>query len=244
MNLNQIFYELGKKSGTTIRKGQWLFHSLFGDKEKALKSENLIGKALSEAIKREYQIIDDQQYNNLLNEASGPLIMRVKNENRRFSFFVIQSDDLNAFALPGGYIFVTYRLLHLCLSDRAELAFILAHEMVHVLAGHALKRILTDTSLNAIERIIKTQSIVGNLARQTISEVVRKRYSRENEIQADKIAVQWLISSGFNPHAALWVLEKMNGYNDESDDSFSYFSTHPVPSERVSRIKKEIKDNI
>ena len=80
------------------------------------------------------------------------LTKRVVNKQRKFSFEIIEGTELNAFALPGGFIFVTEPILKLCEYNADEIAFILSHEMAHVIRGHAMERIISSTLTNVISR--------------------------------------------------------------------------------------------
>lgn len=235
--MGNLFYNLGRKTGRSMRKGKWVYNNYFGTKEEAIRAEYAAGKELAAQMETEIIACKDTTLQMRINTIGQKLVSKVKKKERRFSFTVYDSAETNAFALPGGFIFISSGILKLCNYDDDEIAFILAHEMVHIVSGHPLKRIMTTQSLNVISNAIRTGGVIGNLAKQTIKSLIESNYSQENEFAADLYGVQLIISAGFNARAGLGLFQNLH---DSSNDKnkFDYFSIHPPIVERKARIER------
>ena len=239
--MEKFFRYLGHKAGPSIRKGKWIYHSYFADKATALESEYIVGHELANHMLRELQVIDNAEKNELITNIGTQLYSRVVNKERKFKFNIVSSKEVNAFALPGGFIFVTDALLEKCQFDRDEIAFVLAHEMVHVVLRHPLKRILSNFSLKIVENVVRTRGTTGQLAKRALSSFLRNGYSRENELEADKYGVRLITSAGFDASGAFRLLNHLRQNKSDNPDIFNYFSSHPPIDERMGQIKYIMK---
>ncbi len=238
--MEKFFRYLGHKAGPSIRKGKWIYNSLFADKSKAIESEYLVGKELAAKVVAEYKRVNDPTAEEVLNDIHRRLTACLTNQQRKFNLTLISSTDLNAFALPGGFIFITEGLAQLCQYQPDQLAYVAAHEMTHVILKHPLNLMLSNYSLQMIEKFIRTRGAVGGLAKQAIAGFIRNGYSQEKEFEADKYGTQLMSLARFDPQAAEEVLRKLAGYKDEQPDFLNYFSTHPPASERIAAIKNHL----
>ncbi|MBD3226088.1 MAG: M48 family metalloprotease [Caldithrix sp.] len=234
------FYQLGKKTGQRLNKGRWLAKSLQGNTDQALEAEYLVGMAMANNIINENAHVDDVNINAIIKETATPLLYRVKRKTRRFTFYVLDSKDINAFALPGGFIFMTIALLNKIGYDRHKMAFVMAHEMVHVLGRHPLKRILADYSVNFIAGLFKSKLVAGQVAKQVVQDLLSKSYSRKNELEADAFAVRLMYSSGYNAHEAPEALKIIDRNNNAGTKTLNYFATHPDLSTRLREMERVI----
>jgi predicted Zn-dependent protease len=235
--MGKFFRYLGHKAGPSIRKGKWIYNSYFSDKKTALQSEYLVGRELSARINQEMQIISDDKIKRLLSDIGDLLFDCITNKQRRFEFNVVAAADLNAFALPGGFIYITRALVESCHLNRDELAFVMAHEMVHVVLKHPLKRILSNFSFKVIENMLRARGTAGQIAKQTLSSILRNGYSRENELEADLYAVKIMVSAGFDAKGAISLLQHLQPGKEQNPEIFNYFSSHPPLNERIEKIQ-------
>ena len=236
--MEKFFRYLGHKAGPSIRKGKWLYHSFFADKSTALESEYLVGRELNSKVRQDLIIANDPELLKLITGIKDHLYTCVTNKQRKFEVEIIESNDLNAFALPGGFIYVTNALLKRCKFNRDEIAFILAHEMVHVVLKHPLKRILSNFSFKVIENMLRARGTAGQIAKQTLSSILRNGYSRENELEADLYAVKIMVSAGFDAKGAIKLLQHLQPGKEQNPEIFNYFSSHPPLNERIEKIKE------
>jgi predicted Zn-dependent protease len=167
-----------------------------------------------------------------------------------FTFTVLNSPTVNAFALPGGFVYVTRGLLSLA-SDEAELAGVLAHEIGHVTARHAAQRYSQGVVAAGVTTLLG--AVVGDLAEiaQFGATAYLQSYSRDQEFQADELGVRYLTRAGYAPRAMASFLAKLledsriaaeaAGRPDEGD-RFDLFATHPRTLDRVERALAEAAD--
>jgi len=165
----------------------------------------------------------------------------------QFSYTVLNDDVVNAFALPGGPIYISKGLLFR-LNNEAELAFVLGHETGHVVAQHVGRQMSKSTEAQLLLAGVgaavggKDAGTSGQLAQaasQFADQMYLLKYSREEESQADLLGIQYLVAAGYDPRASIAVmqiLEKASGGKGGAD----WFSTHPSSANRV----KELQDLI
>lgn len=173
------------------------------------------------------------------------LALTSERPNVKFTFTVLNSPIVNAFALPGGYIYVTRGLLALA-GDEAELAGVIAHEIGHVAARHGAQRMsnamLANLGLGLLGAVTDSEQVAG-LAQLGALAVVQG-YSREQEYEADLLGVRYLSRAGFDPEAMASFLAKLKAHsqlesiiagNPQQQDQFDILATHPRTAERVRR---------
>ena len=183
----------------------------------------------------------------------GQLLARtVERQNLKYSFTVLNSEIINAFATPGGYIYITRGLMALADSE-AQLAGVLAHELGHLTALHHAKR--HGKSLLANILLTGASIFTGLVAPEASGSVMQagqglavgllQGFSRENEFESDDLGVRYLARAGYDPGAMAGFLRKLrahsrlsaqlNGESPDTVDRFNYLATHPAPIERVKR---------
>ncbi len=235
-----LFYNLGKKVGKSLIKGKFVVHSIAGSKDEALLAEYKFGSLLAREIEEQYSLFESPFHQLLLDSILKKLITKVKNKNRVFHVIILNSDDLNAFALPGGFIFVTSGLIKLLQNEEAELAFVIAHEMIHIIAKHPFKRMVAHFSLATINRVLKTGSPIKILGKDLLKKLFTSQYSQSNEFYADEFGLRLMYSAGFDPLKALSLLERFQNLKSPQS-TFHYFSTHPSLEVRLQRLRRLIK---
>ena len=159
----------------------------------------------------------------------------------KFSFHVLADPKtVNAFALPGGPIFVTEGLLRL-LKTEAELAGVLGHEIGHVIARHSSERLakqqLTQGLLGAL--VVGSGDYTTAQIGQVVGSMINMSYGREDELESDSLGVRIMAEAGYDPRAMIRVMEvlaKSSGGSRQPE----FMSTHPAPENRTARIKEAI----
>ncbi|MEE8515826.1 MAG: M48 family metalloprotease [Alphaproteobacteria bacterium] len=177
----------------------------------------------------------------------GQKLVRISElPNQRFTFTVVDSPMLNAFALPGGYIYVTRGLLALA-NTEAELASVLAHEIGHVTARHAAQRYSQSLAAGIGLTVLGVLSGSRELARIAGqgAAIYLKSYSRAHELEADTLAIRYLKRAGYEPRAMVDFLHSMRahaaldarlkGRDPAKQDAFNIMATHPRTVERVNQ---------
>ncbi len=234
--MDKIFQYLGKRAGKAVKKGKWFYNSVLGSEEDTIKAEFSFGYEMAKEISNKYKLVKEP-----ITVKIGTLLKTKLSTKHRFNFYTIKSDEVNAFALPGGFIFVTSSLLEFCKFDEDAVVFVLAHEMGHVIKGHTLNSLLAQYSVNALSTILRTTGLVQNAAKQLFAKYLITNYSRENEFEADRAALKIMKLLDFNTNAAKTFFVKLQA--KESDSSFipSYFATHPPLKDRVKNVEEFVK---
>jgi predicted Zn-dependent protease len=202
----------------------------------SIRDDIEIGRRSAYEIEHRYRVYYDPRVDSI----GRRLASRSSMPGLPWQFRVIDRRDVNAFALPGGYVYVTSGLLRAVRND-SELAGVLAHEITHVTLRHgtnqASKIILAQMPLQILSSALGGGA-AGALARLGISFGLNSlflHYSRDAETQADIGAVQLMSRAGYNPYGLESFLSRLKGSGVE------FFSDHPNPSHRVERIDREIK---
>ncbi|HKY27865.1 MAG TPA: M48 family metallopeptidase [Pyrinomonadaceae bacterium] len=201
----------------------------------SLRDDVEIGRRSASQIERQYRSYNDPRVSRI----GRQLAARSSMPNLPWRFRVIDRADANAFALPGGYIYVTSGMLRRTRND-SELAGILAHEITHVTLRHgtnqASKAMLAQMPLQVLAGRLGG-GLGGNLARLGLSFGLNSlflKYGRSAETQADVGAVQLMRRSGYNPQGLVSFMQTL------SNRGGGFFSDHPSPSNRIGRIQQEI----
>jgi predicted Zn-dependent protease len=233
-----LFYNLGKAVGSTVRKGKWVFDSVTGSEADAIRAEGPVGRDLAQALLQQMPPDPDPEIGRFLEQMGACLASCVRVRQRRFLFRAVDVAEKNAFALPGGYIFVTRPLLESCRWNADEIAFVLGHEMGHVLRGHAMERIVNGWMLFVARRALPIGGIAAGWLVSEAAELVHKAYSREQELDADSLGVQLADSAGFDPLGAARMLSRLQAETVAGDALDNYFATHPPVEIRLGQLSR------
>lgn len=238
-----LFYNMGRMTGTTLRKGKWIFQSLAGTEAEAIAAERAMGRDLAAAIMEQTEPDPDGRADRLVSGLGARLAGRLTNRQRRFRFQVLSSSEVNAFALPGGFVFVTRSLLELCGWNADELAFVLGHEMGHIVRGHAIERIVGRTALQAAARALPAGRLVGRQLLELGTRYMTTAYSRTHELEADRFGLRLLVSAGSDPRGSVRLLQRLAQKTVDRDESplAAYLATHPPAPERIAQIKQLLR---
>jgi len=210
-----------------------MWTSFAGTEEESIKAERDYGRECAREFVKQFpgNVLRSEQ--ELIAAIGARLADSVKDPPREFCFALVLSPMANAFALPGGFVFVTKSLLDLCKQDRDEIAFFLGHEIGHVVHGHAKEKLTTSTILNAVTARL---SGVGRMLR----EVLGKGYSRSLELEADAEAVRLAAAAGFDSAASIRALQRLAQVSPDNKGLAEYFSTHPSLSDRIHALEQQI----
>lgn len=160
----------------------------------------------------------------------------------RFNFYVLADPNtVNAFALPGGQIFITYGMLSQ-LQNEDEVASVLGHEMGHVINRHSAEQMAKQGLLEGIVRGVAMGSDNMSSAQiaQYVGQMINMKYGRDDELESDVYGVKYCHQAGYDPRASLKVMEllaKIGGGSDRNE----FMSTHPSPANRMNILQAELK---
>lgn len=203
-------------------------------------AEEAIGARENLRVVAEYGgVYSDPEVETAIARVVARLVAASEDPSRHYKVTILNSPVANAFALPGGYLYVTRGLIALT-NDSSELAAVLSHEMAHVLLDHALQRARIVEQADIVERVatdVLTDPGESQSARAG-SRLTLATFSRNQEIEADRIGITIAGRAGFDPFAASRFLDKLESYAafrsalGNRDDAASFLASHPAALER------------
>lgn len=207
--------------------------------------EIALGKQADAEIRQQMGLYQDNAWQQYVNQVGQRLARASHRPNLPWTFAVVDQQAVNAFALPGGYIYLTRGILPF-LRDEAEMAAVLGHEVGHVDARHSAsaysKQVLAGGGL-AVTGILfpETQPLTG-LAGVGLSLVFLK-HSREAELESDQLGVQYTAQSGWDPQGMpglLTTLQRLDNASGNTRGVPNWAATHPLPADRVARVQEAV----
>jgi len=209
----------------------------------SLEKEIALGKALANEVERSAKIIDDPVIAEYVNRV-GQNLVRNSDAKVPFTIKVIDSEDVNAFALPGGFFFVNSGLI-LKADNEAELAGVMAHEIAHVAARHGTRQATRGEIANlATIPLIFMGGWAGYGIRQAASILVPVgflKFSCAFESEADMLGLEYMYKTGYDPTAFVDFFEKIETLEKRKPGTMAkVFSTHPLTDDRIQAAQKNI----
>jgi predicted Zn-dependent protease len=211
----------------------------------SLEHEIALGKGLAQEVERTSKMIDDPVVTEYVNRV-GQNLVRNSDAQVPFTIKVIDSDEVNAFALPGGFFYVNSGLI-LRAQEESELAGVMAHEISHVTARHGTKQ-ATKGEIMQLATIPLILLGPGGWAGYGIYEALQLaiplsylKFSRDAEREADFLGIQYMYKAGYDPNSYVTFFERIQADEKRRPGTIpKIFSTHPPTPERISDAQKEI----
>lgn len=227
LSVNEDPAMIGKRN---INKG--IIAKMSGSTEKEVK----IGRELAAEVDRQAKFIDDPMITEYVNRVGQNIVLH-SDAKIPFTIKVIDSDEVNAFALPGGFFYVNKGLL-LVADNEAEVAGVMAHEIAHVAARHSVEN---QTKASLLEYLAMGTSIfLGGIPGMIYQNTAGlgllgafMKFSRGAESEADKLGVQYMYAAGYDPGAMSTMFEKLEAKNKKKPGLIARaFASHPAPPDR------------
>lgn len=212
--------------------------------EVPVEKEIRMGRDLSAGLLGATGLVDDAEVQSYVNHIGLWLAMQTERPDLPWTFGVIDTDTINAFAAPGGYVFVT-RGLFLLLRNEAELAGVMGHEISHVLRKHHLvaieKQMRASLAADLAEMLVEYDSEAVDALVGAGMTIYGKGLDREDELEADRMGVVVAARGGYDPYGLPAML--MTLYErSEGDESLAFlFSTHPPTIDRLEQLDSEMQ---
>jgi predicted Zn-dependent protease len=233
-----FFYNLGRLIGPKVRKAEWVVRSLTGSEAEAVVAEQAVGRDLARAFLEQMEPDRDPAAREHLDYLAARLTPGLREPTRGFRFLAVRAPEPNAFALPGGYVFVTRRLIDLCSWDHDELAFVMGHEMGHVVKRHAIERLMANTLFNGVAaRLPIGGAVLRPHVAALLSTLLHQGYSREQELEADAFGARLAAAAGFDATGVRRVLVRLAAESAAEPLLGGYFASHPPLAERLRQIE-------
>ena len=214
----------------------------------SLDDEAALGQKYLAILHQQFDFVDDEFATGYINALGQYLTKPLETKYFPFRFYIVKSSDLNAFAVPGGYVFVYSGLIEA--ADQVdELASVICHEMGHISARHIAYQIEQSKKLNMMALAgVLAGILVGGEAGGAImagtlaaGQQMQLNYSRDDERQADQLGVKYMEESGFDPSAEITIMKKLTESSWGSVSKIpNYLLTHPSGPERMADIESMI----
>lgn len=200
-----------------------------------------IGKQYAPEVEKELKgKIEDEALQNYIDGVGKKISPVSHNPNFDYHFVAVNDKSINALTLPGGYIFITKGLL-LKLTSEAQLAGVLAHEIVHVVARDMANMMSREIGMNILLIAIasSTSSEGAQTVAQLTSQILSLQYSREDEKTADLGGMDYMVRAGYNPYGIVETMQMLQ--NEDSIRPVEFLSTHPSPENRIDYLRARIQ---
>lgn len=217
------------------------------------EEEYYIGRAVSALILSKYPVYNNTAITQYINYVGNSVVFYCDRPETYagYHFLILDTEEVNALAAPGGFIFITKGLLRRC-KDEEMLACILAHEVGHVSAKHGLKSIKKSRLIDAFkiigeeavqrygpEKLAQLTGIFEDVLGDIVEKLIERGYDRKYEYEADKIGVRFAVNTAYNPRGLKDFLQTM--VDDRSNVSEKgWFKTHPSAKDRIGKVNKEL----
>lgn len=209
------------------------------------QQEIQLGRQYAAEINRQLPIVEQPAIHRYINQLGNRIRGQSGDRDIPYTFYVVNTKEVNAFSIPGGYVYVNRGLIEDC-DNMAELAGVVAHEIGHVEARHGVKLMekrqaaQVGTAVASILLGIRPSSVPG--AAITLgTEAYLAHYSRSDENQADSIAVQLLARAGIDPDGLATLFNKLLAQRQRAPSTLEQlFSTHPLTEERITHVREVI----
>ncbi len=204
-----------------------------------LEDEVRLGRQIAGNLMGAAPLVKDDMLQQYVNRVGRWVALQSDRPDLKWTFGVIQTDDINAFAAPGGYVFIT-RGLYATLKDEGELAGVLGHEIAHVQQKHHLKVLQKSQLLDMGANILKKRVDKGGSAAQRIigsgAEIFSRGLDKDAEFEADRLGVILAARAGYDAWGLPSVLQEISAVSSSDNAVGMLFKTHPHPDERLNRL--------
>lgn len=210
------------------------------------QQEVQLGQEQAAQVNQQLPILQDPQVNSYVNSLGQEIAHTTPRADLEWHFAVVNTDEVNAFALPGGFVYVNRGVLERA-SNESELAAVMGHEIEHVVLRHSVKQMEQMQGADVGAAILCTLTAVcnsglGQAAIQVGGSAVFAKFSRTDEVQADEGGFQNVINTGINPTGMLTFFEKLLAEEQQSGSGSSavsgWFADHPGTSDRIADVQR------
>ncbi|MDQ6801672.1 MAG: M48 family metallopeptidase [Acidobacteriota bacterium] len=208
----------------------------------SLDEEWQLGNQAAAQVEQQVRIVNDSQATAYLRMVGERIHAVTPLAGRPFDFKIVNDSTVNAFSLPGGHIYINAGLI--AQADKADmLAGVVAHEISHVVARHAIKQIQQQQEISVIGSILLGQNpnALAQIAAQVVAGGAMARFSRADEKQADDMGLDFLVKAGYDAHGMLDMFQKLLALDRSQPGTVArFFQDHPGTQDRIDDITGRI----
>lgn len=212
------------------------------------QQEAELGQEYARQIAMELPIIQDGPTVQYINQLGNQIASRADDRGIRYTFYVVNAPEVNAFAVPGGHIYVNRGLIERS-QNMSELAGVLAHEVAHVAHRHGIDQWQRAQNANTALAVLygvllgRNPSGIEQVGIQVGGSAVFAGYSRDAEREADRTAIQYLLAAGIDPRGMITMFETLMAERQRNPGAVEqWFSTHPTTQERIDNTRAAIAE--
>ncbi len=207
------------------------------------EEEIRLGRSLAAEIEREERVLNNPALSKYVSAVGRKVAAQSGRTGIPYSFTIIDNDDeINAFALPGGPLYVYTGLLKYA-ENEAELASVLGHEVAHVAARHSAEQITKEYGFALLSGIIlgENPAAAASLASNIAGSLGMLKFSRNDEIEADRLGLRYMFEAGYHPDAMTTFQRKLGALEASGGGlALNLLRTHPASQDRIDAIRREI----
>lgn len=208
----------------------------------SLQEEKQLGDKFVVEVEKQRKVVTDPQVQGYLNRLGNRLLTGVRVREFDFTFKAVRDDSVNAFAVPGGHVYVHTGLIKAA-QNETELASVMAHEINHAVARHGTQQLTQQYGYGLVIQLLLGQNpnLLAQLASTLFGQGAFMAYSRSMENQADYLGVETMYRAGYDPRGMISFFKKIDTINQRNPGALEqFFSSHPMTGERLRNVQIEI----
>ncbi|HEU5291863.1 MAG TPA: M48 family metallopeptidase [Cyclobacteriaceae bacterium] len=203
--------------------------------EVSYEQEEKLGNMMKDMIWDEFETVKDNAADSALKQITDRLIKALDTTHYRYEFNIIKKDQINAFTIPGGNIYVFSELMKVAETPE-EVAAVLAHEIGHAENRHVVTKLIQELSITAIVGVLSggDPSVLTNV----LTSIIGNTFSRAQEEEADKFAMELLEKANISPKSLARFFERLNEKDLDYDENLEILMTHPHNDKRIEQVRR------
>lgn len=208
----------------------------------SIEEEKGLGAKFAVEVEKQHKMLNDPEVDGYLERMGQRLLTGVREVDFAYSFKAVQDSAVNAFAVPGGHVYIHTGLIKSAKNEH-ELAGVVAHEINHVVARHGTRQMTQQYGYALVLQMVlgDNPGLLTQIASSLFGQAGSMAYSRGMETQADVLAVETMAKAGYDPNGMTSFLSTLKGMQQESPGQLAkFFSSHPDTGDRVQQVKTEI----
>ena len=202
-----------------------------------------IGSSVSERIRQRYGVVQDEAVTRYVTLVGSVVAQQIAGDAKGFTFIVLDTDAVNAFAAPGGFVHITRGALGL-VGNEAELAGVLGHEIAHVTEKHTIKAIEKSNRIQmTTETVAGDREVLAQVTNLTYEHIIENSFDRNDEMASDRVGVAAANGVGYAPSGLSSFLQRLADRNKGATGKRGLFASHPDIEARIQQIARQIKSD-
>ena len=234
------YAQLGGRVGKALGKAKGMADQL-KDLVVTEQEEHDMGQKISAMLRDKYGVVQSAPVHKYVSLVGKNLAAVSTRPNIQWTFIVLDTDGVNAFAAPGGFVHITRGALALC-ENEAELAGVLGHEITHVTAKHTINAIKNQKMVGAVAEAATRSDLLEHMVNRAYTNLLENAYDRGDEDESDAIGIRLANTVGYAPTGLGGFLTHLSDRNKDLKEPSGVFASHPATKSRLDKLTKQIKN--